>query len=73
MLRGVIMGVAGCGKSSVASARTFPIAIGAEPLDIDLTRSVDRDFDDVAIVEERFQRSERPIEKVVPIVGGKLS
>jgi hypothetical protein len=46
---------------------------GAETLDIDLTRSVDRDFDDVAIVEERFQRSERPIEKVVPIVGGKLS
>jgi hypothetical protein len=46
---------------------------GAETLDIDPTRSVDRDLDDVTIVEERLQRSERPIEKVVPIVGDKLS
>jgi len=43
-----------------------------EALDIDLSRPVDRDFDNIAIVEKRLQRGERTIEKIVPVVGGKL-
>ena len=44
----------------------------AEPLDIDLARPIDRDFDDSAIVKKSLQRSERSMEKVVPVVGDKL-
>ena len=47
--------------------------VGAETLDKDLAGSIDRNLDDVGIIEKLLERCERAIEKVMPIVGDKLS